>query len=146
MIDRVFGEATIGGEAVGAMTLVGFPIVKAGRIHALSAPLALTTTSVDFHADALADFELVDSWSERGNRAHIFVARREVLVEGQAALNARRRAAVNDLKVGCADRNGVDADQNLRAFWNRCGFVAQEKFVRVAQHPSLHLLRNRKFG
>jgi hypothetical protein len=58
---------------------------------------------VDFHADAFVDFELVDTWSERGNRAHIFVAGREILVEGQAALNDRRRTAVNDLKVGCAN-------------------------------------------
>jgi hypothetical protein len=96
-----------------AMTLVRFPVVKAGGIHALSAPLALTTSGVDFHADAFVDFELVDTWSERGNRAHIFVAGREILVEGQAALNDRRRAAVNDLKVGCADWNCVDADQNF---------------------------------
>src|SRR6202040_2229713 len=106
MIDRVFGETTIGRETVGAMTLLGSPIIEARGVHPLSAPLALTTTGVDFHADAFADCELVDVGSERGNRAHIFMAWREVLVEGQAALNARRRAAVNDLEIGSADRNG----------------------------------------
>ena len=92
VIDGVFGEAAVGGEAVGAMALVGLPIVQARGVHALAAALALAAAGMDFHADAFADLELVDVGSERGDRAHIFMARREILVEGQAALNARRRA------------------------------------------------------
>src|SRR6266403_1852073 len=107
---------------------------------------AVTTSGVNFHADAFSDFELVDTWSERGNRTHIFMTGREILVEGQTAPNARRRAAVNDLKVSCTDRNGSDADQNFRAPWSRRWFVPQKKLVRVAQHPRFHLLRNKKFG
>jgi hypothetical protein len=45
---------------------------------------------MDFDADALTNVELVDIWSEGRHRAHIFMAGREILVEGQAALNARR--------------------------------------------------------
>ena len=53
---------------------------------------------------------------------------------------------VDDLKVGCADRNGVDADQHFRASGDRCRFVPQQKLVRAAQHPCFHLLRHKKFG
>jgi len=52
---------------------------------------------------------------------------------------------VNDLKVSCADRNGIDADQNFRAFWSWRGFVAQKELVRVTQDPRFHLLGNKKF-
>jgi hypothetical protein len=45
---------------------------------------------MDFHADPFADLEFVDVGPERGDRAHILVARGEFLVEGQAAFNAGR--------------------------------------------------------
>jgi hypothetical protein len=45
---------------------------------------------VNFHADSFADLEFVDVGTERSDRSHIFVPRREIPVEGQAALNARR--------------------------------------------------------
>src|SRR5262245_44183211 len=101
---------------------------------------------MDFDGDALADLELVDMGAEGGDRAHVFMAWGKVLVEGQAALNAGRRSAVNDLEVGCADRNRVDADQNLGAPRNRRGLVAQEELVGPAEHPSLHLLWNGELG
>jgi hypothetical protein len=47
---------------------------------------------MNLHTDSLADLELVDVRPECRNRAHIFVAWREILVEGQAALNTRWRA------------------------------------------------------
>jgi hypothetical protein len=92
----------------------------------LAASLALAAAGVNFHADAFADPELVDVGSERCHRAHIFVAGREVLVEGQAAADARRRAAMDDLEIGGADRHRVDADQNFRAARNRRRFLAQQ--------------------
>ena len=101
---------------------------------------------MDFHADALADLEFVDIGPEGCDRAHIFMAGREILVEGQAAADARRRAAVDDLKVGRADRHRVDADQHFRAPRNRRGLVAQQKLVRIAQDPGFHLRGNGKFG
>jgi hypothetical protein len=85
------------------------------------------------HANSFADGELVNIRPEGGDRAHIFMAGGEVLVEGQAAQNARGRPAMDDFKVGCADRDGVDPDQNLRASRDRRGLVAQEKLVRVAR-------------
>jgi hypothetical protein len=74
------------------------------------------------------------------------VAGREILVEGQAAPNARWGARVDDLKVGCANRNRIDADQDFCARWNRCRFVTGKKLIRVAQNPGFHPLRNWKFG
>ena len=128
------------------MTLVGFPIVKAGGVHALAASLALAAPRMDLYADAFADFKFIDAGSECCNGAHIFMAGRKILVEGQAALNACRRAAVDDLKIGCADRDRVDADQDFGAAGNRCGLVAQKKLVRAAQDPGFHLRRHRKIG
>src|ERR1700704_2364951 len=80
---------------------------------------------MDFHADAFADPELVDIGSKRDNRAHIFMARCKILVERQAAPDVRRRPAVDDLEVGCADGNGIDADQNFRPSRDRCRFVTK---------------------
>ena len=91
VVDGVFGKAAIGGKAVGAMALVGLSVVQARGVHALAAALALAAAGMDLDADALADPELVDVRSERRDRPHIFVARREILVEGQAAQDARRR-------------------------------------------------------
>jgi hypothetical protein len=73
------------------------------------------------------------------------MARRKVLVEGQAALDARRRPAVDDLEVGGADRNGVDPDQNFRAPRHWGGLVAEEEFVRVSQNPGFHSPGDEKF-
>jgi hypothetical protein len=101
----------IGGKAIGAMALLWLSIVEAGGVHALAASLALTAADMDFYGDAFADSEFVDIGSERGNRTHIFMAGRKILVEGQAAANACRRTAVDDLQIGGADRNRVDAVQ-----------------------------------
>ena len=90
MVDRVFGEAAVGGKTVGAMALAGFAVVQTRRVHALPAALALAAAGVDFHADALADGELVDAGPERDHGSHIFMAGRKILVEGQAAQNFRR--------------------------------------------------------
>src|SRR6202022_5211728 len=79
------------------------------------------------HMDAFADLELVDLRSEGCDRTHIFMAGCKILVEGHAAADARRRSAANDLEVGCADRDRVDANQYFRAPRNRRGLVAQEK-------------------
>ena len=121
-------------------------VVEARGVHALPAPLALAAAGMDLHADAFADCKLVDIRSERGNRAHIFMTGCEIFVEWQAALNARGRAGVDDLEVGCADGDRVDADQNLRVPRNGRRLVAQHKLIRVAQNPSFHPPRNRKFG
>ena len=144
VVDGVFGEPAVGREAVGAVTLLGLSIVEARGVHALAAALALAAAGMDFHADALADRELVDGRSEGHDRAHIFMAGRKVLVEGQAALNARRRSAMDDLKVGGADGNGVDPDQDFCAPRHRGGLVAQQKLVRVSQNPGFHLGRGRE--
>jgi len=101
---------------------------------------------MDFHADPFADLELVDLGSERCNRSHIFVAGRKILVEGQAALDARRRSRMDDLEVGGADRHRVDAHQRFGPPRNRGGLVAQEQFVGAAQNPGLHLRGHRDIG
>ena len=89
VVDLVFAEAAVGGEAVGAVALVDVAVVEAvivaGGVHALAAALALAAAGMDFDGDALADRKLVDAGSERDDRAHIFVAGREILVERLAA-------------------------------------------------------------
>ena len=135
VIDGIFGKAAIGGKAVGAMAFSGFAVVEARGVHALPAALALAAAGMDLDADALADPEFVDIRSERRDRAHIFVARREILVEGQAAQDARWRAGVDDLKIGRADRDRIDTDQNFGPRRHRRRLVAQEKLVRDRPAP-----------
>jgi hypothetical protein len=124
MIDGVLGEASIGRKTVGAVTFLRLAVIQARRVHAHAAALALAAPGVDFHGDALADLELVDVRPERRHRPHIFVPRREVLVEGQAALNAGRRSPMDDFEVGCANRNGIDANQHFGAPRHRCRLFA----------------------
>ena len=123
VVDLIFAEAAVGGEAVGAVALVDLAVIEAvvvaRGVHALAAALALAAAGMDFDSDALADRELVDAGSERDDRAHIFVAGREILVERQAALDQRRRAVIDDFKIGGADRHRVDADQNFGALGHR---------------------------
>src|SRR5581483_4785748 len=124
MVDRVFGKSTIGGKTVGAMPLFRLPIIEAGRVHALTASLALAATCMNFHRHALPDVELIDTGAERGNGSHVLVARCEVLVERETALDMGGRAGVDDLKIGGADRHSVDADQHFRSLWHRGRLVA----------------------
>src|SRR4029078_6362065 len=146
VIDRIFGKTTVGGEAIGAMAFLRLSIVQARGIHALAAALALAAAGVDLYADPFADLELVDVRAERRDGAHIFVPRREILVEGQPALNARRRTRMDDLKVGCTDRHRIDPDQDFRAGGNGYRLIAQRQLIRIAQYPGLHPIGDRKLG
>src|SRR5690606_18705663 len=51
VVDRVFGKAAVGGEAVGAVALVDvtvvLSVVVAGGVHALAAALALAAARMD---------------------------------------------------------------------------------------------------
>jgi hypothetical protein len=76
--------------------------------------------------------------------SHVFMARGEVLVEGQAALNRGGRAVVDDLEIGRADRDSVDAHQHLGLGGHRHLLVDELELARIADDPSLHGLGNRK--
>ena len=142
VVDLVFAEAAVGGEAVGAVALVDVAVVEAvvvaGGVHALAAALALAAAGVDLHRDALADPVFVDAGTERHDRAHVFVARREVLVERHAALDRGGRAVPDDLQIGGADRDRVDAHQHLGALRHRHRLVRELQLARIAEHPCLH--------
>ena len=148
VVDGVFGEAAIGGEAVGAMALVHLAVVQAvveaGGVHALAAALALAAAGMDLHGDALADAILVHARAERRDGAHVFVAGREVLVERLAAADHRRRTVRDDLQVGGADRHGIDAHQHLGAARHRHRLLHQAELAGIVQHPGLHLVRDWK--
>jgi hypothetical protein len=70
---------------------------------------------MNFHGDALADAVLIHARSERRHSAHVFVPRREQLVERFTATDQRRHAVADDLQVCRADRHGIDAHQHLGA-------------------------------
>jgi hypothetical protein len=53
---------------------------------------------------------------------------------------------VDDFKIGRADRNCVDTDQNFGAGGDGHRLFAQEKLIRIAQHPGFHLLGNGQLG
>ena len=148
VIDLIFAKAAVGGKAVGAVALVAVAVieavVEAGGVHAFAATFALTAAGVDLDRDALADAALVDARTERDDRAHVFVSRREVLVERQAALDHRRRAVRDHLEVGRADRDRVDAHQNFGAARHRHRLFAKRELARIAQHPCLHGFGNRE--
>src|SRR5581483_3469144 len=132
--DLVLAEAAVRGEAVGAMALVDVAVIEtvvvAGGVHSLTAAFALAAAGVDLDRDPLADPVLVDTGTERHHRAHIFVTGREVLVERQAALNRCRRPVIDDLEVGRADRDRVDANKDFCLFRNRYGLVRDAELPR----------------
>ena len=132
-------EAAVGGEAVGAVALVDLAVVEAvvqaGRVHAHAAALALAAAGVDLHRDAVADGELVDAGPERCDRAHVLVAGRPVLVEGQAALDQRRRPVRDHVEVGGADRDRVDAHQHLGPLRHRHRLLREPQLARDRRAP-----------
>jgi hypothetical protein len=119
-------------------------VVVARGVHAGAAALALAAARMDLDRDTLAEPVFVDARSEGDHRAHIFMARREVLVEGQAALDRGGRAVVDDLEIGGADRNRIDAHEHLGLGGHRHLLVDELELARIADDPSLHGLGNRE--
>ena len=93
---------------------------------------------MNLDGDALADRELIDPRPEPDDRAHVFVAGRQVLVERQSALDHRRRAVIDVVEVGGADGDRVDPQQHLRSGRHRDGLLRQDQLSGIAQHPRLH--------
>src|SRR6185295_17386773 len=50
---------------------------------------------------------------------------------------------VDDLEIGRADGDGVDAHQDFRLFRHWDGLLAQRKLPGIAEHPRLHGIRDR---
>jgi hypothetical protein len=121
------------------------PVVQAGRVHPVGSACTVRSR-LDLYRDALADFELIHAGPEGRDGTHIFVPRRPVLVERQAALDHCWGAVFHDLEVGRADGDGVDPHQDFRpsGYGNR--LLHQFLFVRVAQHPGAHDLIDRHRG
>jgi hypothetical protein len=144
VVHRVFGKPAVGGESVGAVPLVDLaviqPVVQAGGVHALPAALALSAAGMDLDRDPLADRKFVDTGPERRDFAHVLVARREVLVEGQPALDLGRRAVVNHLQVGGADGYRIDANEHFRLLGNRDRLLAIGELVGITENPRPHRL------
>src|SRR5262252_2771750 len=129
VVDLIFAEAAVGGEAVGAVAFVDVavvePVVVTGGVHALAAALALATAGMNLDGHALADPVFVDARAERHHRAHIFVSGSEVLVVRHAAKDQRRRPVIDDLEIGRADRDRVDAHQYLGLLRHRYRLIPQ---------------------
>src|SRR5262245_27975554 len=142
VVDLIFAEAAVGGETVGAVTLVHVavvePIVVTGGVHALAAALALAAAGMNLDRHALADAVFVDARPERDHGPHIFVPGGEILVVRHAAPDQRRRPMIDDLEIGRADRDRVDAHQDLGLFRHRYRLLPQRKLTGIAQHPRLH--------
>ena len=81
---------------------------------------------------------LVDAGAERHHGAHVLVARREALVERQAALDHGRRPVRDHVEVGGADGDRVDAHQHLGLAGHRHRLVRQHEIAGAVQHPRLH--------
>src|SRR5690606_40596325 len=102
-----FCKSAIGGEAIVTIALVHVAIVLAvvvaRRVHAHAAALALAAARMDFDRYALADLVFVNALSQSHDRAHIFMARRVVLVERQTAIDLCGWTVADDFVVGCGD-------------------------------------------
>jgi hypothetical protein len=72
------------------------------------------------------------------------VTRREIFVERLAALDERRRAVIDNLQIGGADRDRIDAHQNLGALGHRNRFLRELKLAGIAEHPGFHRVGDRK--
>src|SRR5262245_42995823 len=131
------------------MAFVDFAIVETivvtGRVHALAAAFALAAAGMDLDRDPLADIVLIDTGPERHDRAHVFMAGREILVERQPALNRRRRSVIDDLEIRSANRHSVDANKNLRLFRHRHWLIADAELAGFAKYPGALRVRNWKF-
>src|SRR5262252_9066231 len=150
VVDLIFAEAAVGGETVGAVALVHVavvePVVVTRGIHALAAALALAAAGMNLDRHALADAVFVDARAERDHGAHIFVPGGEVLVVRHAAPDQRRRPVIDDLEIGRADRDRVDAHQDLGFFRHRYRLLPQRKLAGIAEHPRLHGVRDGIIG
>ena len=82
---------------------------------------------------------------ELHDRAHVFVAGGEALVERQFAIDHRRQAVLDDLDVGRADRDRVDPHQHLGRAGLGHRLFDQRQLLGVAEHPGLHRLRDAVF-
>ena len=60
------------------------------------------------------------------------------LLNGIAALDRGRRPVIDDLEVGRADRDRVDAHQHLGLLRHRHRLVLQAELAGIAEHPCLH--------
>ena len=73
VVDGVLRKPSVGGEAVGAVSLVVFAVIHAivqtGRIHAHAAPFATATPRVDLHGNAIAEGVFIDPRAEFDNGA-----------------------------------------------------------------------------
>src|SRR5262249_25011637 len=118
------------------------PVVVTGGIHALAAALALAAAGMNLDRHALADAVFVDARPERHYGAHIFVPGGEVLVVRLAAPDQRRGPVIDDLEIGRADRDRVDAHQDLGLFRHRYRLLPQRKLTGIAEHPRFHGVRD----
>jgi len=63
-----------------------------------------------------------------------------------SALDQRRGAVVDDLEVGGADRDRVDAHQHFGPARHRHRLVDQLELIGIAQHPGLHRVGDGQIG
>jgi hypothetical protein len=77
----------------------------------------------------------IDAGPSADHRAHIFVPGREVLVVRHAAEDRRRRPVIDDLQIGRADGDRVDAHEHLAFFRHRHRLVRQRELAGIAEHP-----------
>src|SRR5262245_36186436 len=107
VVHRVLGEPAVAGEPLRAVPLGDVAVVQAGGVPALDTVLAAVAALVDLDRDAIADAELVDTRTERGDGAGVLVAHHEAA--GRLAL----QRAVQHLHVGAADRRDLDLQQHF---------------------------------
>ena len=65
------------------------------------------------------------------------------LLNGMPPWIERRRAVIDDLEIGRADRDRVDAHQHLGPLRHRHRLVRQRQLAGIAEHPCLHGVRDR---
>src|ERR1700750_2627542 len=53
---------------------------------------------------------------------------------------------MDDFEIGCANRNRIDANQDLSAPRYRRRLLAQGQLIGPAEHPGLHPVRDNDFG
>src|SRR5205814_1391322 len=91
--------------------------------------------------DADAHLDLVDCRAELHDRAHIFVARGEALVERQPTIDHRLHAMPDDLDIGRADGDRVNSNEHLGGPRLQHRLLDERELIGTARHPSLHCRR-----
>jgi hypothetical protein len=90
----------------------------------------------------LPDGEVIASRPESDNRAHIFMTRSIILVEGQPPPDTGGRPFGKDVEIGRTYRDSIYPYQDFSAYRVRDGLFDENQFIGFTKYPGAHFCRH----